>query len=148
MQRIQQTVLLTSAPGALNKIAKLKKNRNYTSQAENLTLFPSEADVFLNRKKALAEKSHFSVRHASRLKSLRGQVMKEQVAEDKRHWMQSSHSSAVAENHRLTNKQNNNPHPCDSYTWRENEFAKFDKGQQGAFTVDRYNQGICHRFTK
>lgn len=74
--------------------------------------------------------------------------MKEQVAEEKRHWMQSSHSSAVAENHRLTNKQNNNPHQRDSYTWRENEFTKFDKGQQGAFTVDRYNQGICHRFRK
>lgn len=141
LQRTQQIALVTSAPNL--------KTRNYIfPQTENLTLFPSEADVFWSRKKALAAKSHFCVRHASRLESLRGQVMKEQVAEDKRHWMQSSHSSAVAENHRLTNKQNNKPHQCDSYTWRENEFTKFDKGQQGAFTVDRYNQGICHRFRK
>lgn len=65
--------------------------------------------------------------------------MKEQVAPDKRRWMQNSHSSLVAENHKLTNKQNNNLHRHDSHTWRENEFAEFDKGQQGAFTFDRYN---------
>ena len=65
--------------------------------------------------------------------------MKEQVAADNRHWMQNSHSSPVAENHRLTNKQNNNLHWHDSYTWRENEFVEFDKGQQGAFTFDSYN---------
>lgn len=65
--------------------------------------------------------------------------MKEQVTADNRHWMQSSHSPLVAENHKLTNKQNNNLHRHDSYTWRENEFTEFDKGQQGAFTFDRYN---------
>lgn len=55
--------------------------------------------------------------------------MKEQVASDTRHWMQNSYCSLVAENHKLTNKQNNNLHRQDSYTWRENEFAEFDKGQ-------------------
>lgn len=36
--------------------------------------------------------------------------MKKQVAEDHGQWMQSSHSSLGAENHKLTNKQNNNLH--------------------------------------
>lgn len=74
--------------------------------------------------------------------------MKEQVVEDNRLWMQSSHSKLVAENHKPTNKQNNNLQQHDSYTCRENEFAEFDKGQQGAFTLDRYNQGICHGLRK
>lgn len=65
--------------------------------------------------------------------------MKEQVAAGNRQRMQSSHSSPAAENHKPTNKQNNNLHRHDSYTWRENEFGEFDKGQQGAFTFDRYN---------
>lgn len=77
-----------------------------------------------------------------------GQVMKEQVVEDNRLWMQNSHSSLVAENHKPTNKQNNNLQQHDSYTCRENEFTEFDKGQQGAFTLDRYNQGICHGLRK
>lgn len=65
--------------------------------------------------------------------------MKEQVASDNRQWMQNSRCSLVAENHKLTNKQNNNLQRHDCYTWGENEFAEFDKGQQGAFTFDRYN---------
>lgn len=65
--------------------------------------------------------------------------MKEQVVASNKHWMQSSYSSLVAENHKLTNKQNNNLDQRDSFTWRENEFSEFDKGQQGAFTFDRYN---------
>lgn len=65
--------------------------------------------------------------------------MKEQVVANHKHWMQCSYSSLVAENHKLTNKQNNNLHQHDSFTWRENEFAEFDKGQQGAFTFDGYN---------
>ena len=41
------------------------------------------------------------------------------------------------QNHKPTNKPNNAPHGC--HTWRENEFAGFDKGHQGAFSFDRYN---------
>lgn len=64
--------------------------------------------------------------------------MKEQLQANKQ-WIQTSRSSLAAENHELTNKQNNNLPQHDSSTWRENEFSKFDKGQQGAITFDRYN---------
>lgn len=147
-----RVLLLTSTSSTLIKISTVKEqNLPFSSAWESDTLYIWSRCI-LNRSKALTEKSYFKVWHASRLESfyrvMCGQVMKGQVAGDNRHWMQSSHTSAVAENHRLTNKQNNNLHQRDSYTWRENEFTEFDKGQQGAFTVDRYNQGICHRSRK
>lgn len=48
----------------------------------------------------------------------------------------------------LTNKQNNKLHQQGSAAWGENELAGFDKGQRGAFTLDRYNPGICHGLRK